>query len=316
MNQVQFSIIYDNDMGNDIDDAFAQVMAARAHHLGKTKFILSLSSNPNPWSVAANNALNQYYGVNDCPLAIYRGTVRIADDVFGIDQAIAGGRLIDPRLVPDGICALRNVLGNAKDNSVRIVATGYASNLAGLLETGKNHNNDGIPFSGLDLVRQKVQFASVMACDFNVTDTSIEPYGEFNVLGDIPAMKKLMEDWPTEIIISDFQVGQLVPVIWDRLKNQLRDKNPLLIGYKRYYERGEGLPIGNRPSWDQTSMLYALEPEANHFGLSVPGEVTIMKNGSSFFHPNNTGRRRYLLLDQIHTPTKITDTLFMHYKDR
>ena len=313
MQNKSFSVIYDNDMGNDIDDAFAQVMVARAHRLGKTKLVLSLSSNTNPWSVAANDALNRYYGVKDCPLAIYGGTVKYAYDTGDIDKTISGGKLIDGKLVSDGISALRKVLNEAEDNSIRIVATGFASNLAGLLCTKANHNGDGIKCSGIDLAKRKVQFVSVMACDFNILHTRIKPYGEFNVNGDVPAMKKLMDDWPTEIVVSDFLIGQLVPVIWERLENQLSSKNPLMLGYKQYYDHGKGDPMGDRPSWDQTSMLYALEPEADHFGLSDPGEVAILDDGVSIFKPCKNGRRRHLLLDDFHTPAKITDTLFMHY---
>ena len=315
MHDDSFSIIYDNDMGNDIDDAFAQVMVARAHKLGKTQFILSLSSNTNPWSVAANDALNRYHGVNDCPLARYRGTVKYSNDASGIAKTMAGGRLIAEAFVADGISALRKVLSEAKDKSVRIVATGFASNLAGLLDTRANHNGDGIDAAGIELVRGKVQFVSVMACDFNVLHTRIKPYGEFNVSGDVHAMRKLMDDWPTEMIISDFLVGQLVPVIWNRLKTRLSANNPLLLGYRRYYDHGKGDPMGNRPSWDQTSMLYALEPEAGHFGLSDPGEVTIMDDGVSIFKPCENGRRRHLLLNDTHTPAIISETLLTHYQE-
>jgi len=315
MNGTPFSVIYDNDMGNDIDDAFAQVMVARAHALGKTKLILSLSSNTNPWSVAANDALNRYCGVNDCALAIYGGTVKYATDASDIARTMAGGKLLDGTLVADGVSALRKILSEADDHSVRIVATGFASNLAGLLSTAANHRDDGIALSGRELAQRKVQFVSVMACDFSVMHTRLKPYGEFNVNGDVPAMQKLMEDWPTEIIVSDFLIGLLVPVIWDRLKNQLSAKHPLLLGYRQYFDQGKGLPMGNRPSWDQTSMLYALEPDANHFGLSDPGEVTIREDGVSIFVPCEKGRRRHLLLDDHHTPATITDTLFTHYKE-
>ena len=99
-------------------------MAAQAHAAGKTKLVLSLSSNPNPGSVAAIDALNRYYGVNHCPLAIHFGPVRTAKESFA--PVIAGHEWLSPGRVLDGVTALRKVLHEAADNSVRIVATGAA----------------------------------------------------------------------------------------------------------------------------------------------------------------------------------------------
>lgn len=303
------SIIYDNDMGNDIDDAFAQAMVATSHRLGNVRLLLSLSSNTNPWSVAANDALNRHYGVTDCPVGLYRGAVKVASDYRDICKRISGGRQIAEDRIPDGVCALRTVLADADDRSVRIVATGFASNLAGLLATYANHQGDGIPLSGLELAAAKVQLLSIMACDFHAMHTQIRPLAEFNVLGDIPAMGRLMVEWPTRMVISDFLIGQLAPIEWKRLQESLPPDHPLLLGYRQYYDHGNGGCIGDRPSWDLTAMLYGLEPEGDHFGLSDPGEVTIRADGVSVFTPCPDGRRQHLLLDAAHPPSRLADTL-------
>jgi inosine-uridine nucleoside N-ribohydrolase len=266
--------------------------------------------------VAANDALNQYYGVTDCPVGLYRGDVKVASDYREICKTIAGGRRVAEDRIQDGVCALRKVLADACDGSVRIVATGFASNLASLLATRANHKGDGIPLSGCELAARKVQFLSIMACDFNAVHTQINPLGEFNVIGDIPAMARLMAEWPTRMVISDFLLGQLAPIEWKRVETSLPARHPLLVGYRKYYDHGNGGSVGDRPSWDLTAMLYALEPDGDHFGLSDPGEVTIREDGVSVFHPCAGGRRRHLLLDAAHPPTRLADVLHARVSQR
>ncbi len=312
-----FVLIYDSDMGNDIDDAFAQIMTAQAHAAGKTKLALALSSNPNPWSVAAIDALNRYYGVMDCPLGIYFGRVKAAWDNYA--STIAGGKWMNPETVMDGVASLRKILNQQDDNSVRLVATGFASNLSGLLFSEANHQGDGIPFTGIELARRKIQFISIMAADFVASANPATQEGEFNVACDIPAMRDVMNDWPTDMFISDFTIGNQVLVDWPRLKCKLKDSNPLKAGYIDYYEgpaklsRSKPGEILNRPSWDQTSMLFALEPDGGHFAISAEGKVTIDDRGLSFFCPEADGKRYLLSFDERHTPEAVNEYLLIKY---
>ena len=89
--------------------------------------------------------------------------------------------------------------------------------------------------------------------------------------------------------------------------------------YVDYYEGPAKLtrtppgPIDNRPSWDQTSMLFALEPAGDHFGISAEGAVTIDEKGRSFFYLKDGGRRYLLKFDERHTPAQVAETLFTKY---
>ncbi len=308
----QFRMIYDSDMGNDIDDAFAQVMAAQSHSEGRSRLILSLSSNPNPWSVAAIDRLNRHYGVADCPVGMYRGQVWRAMDTYS--SILAEYRMMDKNAIADGTLAMRKALFESPDDSVRVVATGFASNLTGVLHSQENHMGDGIPFPGKELIRRKVQFLSIMAADFS---ENAEP--EFNVRCDIPSMLHLMREWPTDMFISDFTVGTRISVDWLRLERRLSSENPLKRAYIAYYQRSSqftGLPpdpILNRPSWDQSSMLFALEPETGHFAVSEAGRVEILPDGRSRWHVDVAGNCRLLGFDAQHTPEKVNDWLMSRY---
>jgi len=304
-----FNLIYDNDMGNDIDDAFAQVMAARAHRAGKINFALTVSSNPNPNSVAAIKGLNEYYGAGEVPLAISGKALeaRYCQDNNGMAAMMAkSGKPLGS--VPEAVQALRKTLWGLSDKSVRVVATGFSTNLAALLDSSANHAGDGIPLDGRALVEKKVQFLSIMACDF------ITKHGEYNVQGDVPACRKVMESWPSDIYISDYQIGLKVVVDWARLDKQLKDGNPLKSGYWAFYKGADASKeIGARPSWDQTSMLFALEPEGGFFTLTEEGAVEIQDDAVSRFHPKKGGGRRYFLFDNVRTPEALNETLHSKY---
>ena len=305
--------IFDTDMGNDIDDAFALIMIASAHAKKDATLALTVSSNPNPLSVAMIKSVNTYYGAGDTPLAINKGQLKYAWDNNGFCKAAADSAGLDCASVKaeDGVNALRKTLAALPDASVRVVATGFSTNLAGLLRSESNFNNDGIKLNGIELVKRKVQFLSIMAADFHqsMKDKDGNLKAEFNVDGDIPAMKEVMDSWPSPIYISDFSIGLKVCVDWQRLDKQLKDSNPLKVAYKAFYK---GDP-GSRQSWDQTSMLFALEPDAGHFKLSEEGRVEILESGLSVFHPQKGANCRLLLFDETRTPERINETLHSKY---
>jgi len=310
-----FNIIFDTDMGNDIDDALALAMAASAHVKGEANLALIASSNPNPASVAMIKAACRYYGIDGCMLAIHKGKLKYANDAAGfcrktaefcgIDVDAAGAEALD------AVPALRKALASMPDKSVRFVATGFSTNLAGLLDSPANFNNDGIQLDGIELVRRKAQFLSIMAGDFHNSqkDANGKPGPEFNVLGDIPAMKKVMDAWPAPVYVSDFSIGLAVCVSWQLLDKQMKDKNPVKFAYKAYYN---GTP-GERFSWDQTSMLFALEPDARHFKLSPEGEIAIDENGFSRFTEKPGGMRFLLLFDEQRTPEAVNRAMHKLY---
>ncbi len=304
-----FNLIYDNDMGNDIDDAFAQIMAAQWHKAGKCHFALTVSSNPNPLSVAAIKALNEYYGAGDVPLALSRKPLgdHYCQDSNRIAQAMSKDSKA-PENVQEGVAALRKTLWSLPDSSVRVVATGFSCNLAGLLDSQANHDGDGIPLDGMALVAKKVQFLSIMACDFS------RNHGEYNVNGDVPACRKVMESWPSPVYISDYQIGLKVTVDWARLDKQLKEANPLKRGYWNFYRVGDpNKEMGARPSWDQTSMLFALEPDGDFFTMTEEGAVEILDNGASKFHPKKGTGRRYFIFDNAHTAESVNELLHAKY---
>jgi hypothetical protein len=55
-------------------------------------------------------------------------------------------------------------------------------------------------------------------------------------------------------------------------------------------------PPHDRPTWDLTSVLYAVRPDRGYFDLSPPGSVTIDSNGITRLEAAEQGQHRHLIL--------------------
>jgi inosine-uridine nucleoside N-ribohydrolase len=178
------------------------------------------------------------------------------------------------------------VLASAKDHSVVVVQVGFSTNLAHLLASPADSIG---PLTGTELIKQKVRLLSVMAGAF--TPIKDKPFHEFNVVGDIPSAQKLVEEWPTPIVFSGFEIGASIEYPAESIEHDYAyaTHHPLADAYRLYNP-----PPHNRPTWDLTSVLYAVRPDAGYFELSTPGRVTIADDGSTFMSPSADGPHRYL----------------------
>jgi hypothetical protein len=190
---------------------------------------------------------------------------------------------------PEATALLRKVLSRQPDHSVVLVQVGYFSNFAALLDTPGDASS---PLAGRELVRQKVKLLSVMAGAFKTTHRDLE----FNVVQDLPASKRLVQSWPTPIVWSGFEIGIAVPYPAVSIE---RD-----FGYVPHHPAAEAYCLYNpppheRPTWDLTSVLYAVRPDRGYFGLSSPGQVTVEDDGFTGFTPAPQGRDRFLTLNDV-----------------
>lgn len=284
-------IIFDTDMGNDIDDALAMLMLLHADQQGLAKALMVASCNSNEWAVPGIKAIATGYGYKDLPVSSSCEAKGLAMGQYTQKIALAAG--LAPGPAEDSVVWMRKVLAQQPTRSVRVVATGFSTNLAGLLASQANHKGDGIQVSGLELISEKVEFLTMMAGNF-----ANKEHGEFNVAENVPAFGKVIEEWPTPIYLSGYEIGDHVLSRGEELKKVLKPENPVWMGYETYM--GEVVKNGSwdRPSWDQTAMLWALEPKAGHFDLSEPVVIHLQEKGQITTSPakqghTKGGERRY-----------------------
>jgi purine nucleosidase len=269
-------LIFDTDMGNDIDDALALAMLHSLSDRGECELIGVTLTNANPAAVPYIRMLNRFYGRGELPVgAAIRALKGGAGDGY---MAAALGNTAAGSAAPaePAPALLRRLLSNAREKVV-IVQTGFSTNLAALLESA----------DGAALAKEKVALVVAMAGNF----AGGEP--EYNVRIDVASAKAVFERWPTPIVFSGFEIGRdlLYPAASIEHDFAYARPHPIAESYRAYSK----MPY-DRPTWDLTAALEAARPEHGYFGLSEPGAVLVESNGATRFVPGQ-GDRRYLRLD-------------------
>jgi hypothetical protein len=291
-------IIFDTDVGNDVDDVLALGVLHALQSRGECKILAVTITKPDELAGPFVDALNTFYGRPDIPIGFTHAHLTNEPSKFlkladAVDEGHARypHRLKKSSDAPEATRLLRRILAQQPDGSVVMVQVGYFSNFAALLDTGPDENSK---LGGTELVRQKVKFLSVMAGSFKMK----ERFREYNVTQDLSASKKLAPNWPTPIVWSGFEIGIAAPFPAISIERDFSyvAHHPAAEAYCLYEP-----PPHERPTWDLTSALYAVKGDRKYFGLSEPGEVTIESDGFTRFTPKAGGRDRYLTLetDQI-----------------
>lgn len=296
-------VIFDTDMGNDVDDALALAVLHALESRGESRLLAVTVTKDEPHAAPYVDLVNTFYGRPDVPIGVARSGITPAAD-FQTDVArlrdAAGAPLYphdlrDGRQAPEATAVLRRVLAAQPDGSVVLVQTGFSTNLARLLDTpGDAHS----PLAGRELVARKVRALQVMAGYFGAPERAPTPdFVEFNVGQDVAAARALFARWPTPIEVSGFEVGNAVIYPAESVERDFAyvAHHPVREGYVRF--RQARYPY-DRPTWDVTSVLQAVRPDRGYFGRSAPGRVTVDARGRVRFAPEPNGPHRYLTVSR------------------
>jgi inosine-uridine nucleoside N-ribohydrolase len=290
-------IIFDTDIGNDVDDVLALGLLHALADRGACDLLAVTITRSDELAGPFVDAVNTFYGRPNLPIGFIRTKPETDSSKFLLlAEARDGDRVRYPHDLkrssdaPDALRLLRQLLAAQPDGSVVLVQVGYFSNFAALLDTP---GDDSSPLKGRDLIKQKVKLLSVMAGAFQTIDDN-NHFTEFNVYKDIPAAQKLARDWPTPMVWSGFEIGIALPYPAASIERDYRyvAHHPLAEAYQLYNPTPH-----ERPTWDLTSALYAVQPDRGFFGLSTTGTVTVEGDGFTRFTPQANGRDRILKLD-------------------
>lgn len=292
--EAHIPVIFDTDIGNDIDDVLALQMLFNYEKLGKVNILGITISKSNPRVIEYTDAYCRFNGRGDIPLGYaydgsnpepYRYVPITLDTLIDGEPVLFPKRMLD-ETIPESYMLQRKLLAQQPDNSVVMIVVGPETNIHRLLESNPDQYSE---LTGVDLVRKKVRLLSVMGGLYS--DTFDFP--EWNIVQDLAASKALFEKWPTNIIASGFEVGSELLYPHQSILNDFDnpEKHPLCISYKVYQK----MPY-DRPTWDLTSVLYAVEPDGRYFDLSEPGRINIDSAGNSHFEASKNGLHRYLII--------------------
>src|SRR3984957_13207254 len=278
-------VIFDTDMGNDVDDALALAMLHALASRGEVKLLAVTVSKDNPWAAEYVRLVDEYYGRGTIPVGIVHDGKEKQDGFYVRQVCELHGRHLDNAAVQDAVELLRKTLAGESDGAVTLIQVGFSTNLARLLESAPDSYSN---LNGTELVKKKVRLLTVMAGNFAV------PNREYNVIIDIPAATKLFATWPTGIYISGFEVGAAILYPAVSIENDFPKDNPVAEAYRLYAK----MPY-DRPTWDLTTVLYDLRPDRGYFDISPPGDVIVSPKGSTKFQSNAAGKRYFLKVDPV-----------------
>ena len=303
-------IIFDTDIGNDCDDVLALGMIHALQSRDECRLLAVTISKDHELAAAFTDLVNTFYGRGDIPIGVCSSGVTPEAGKFNVlanKREGDEGKIVYPhdlrsgKEAPDAVSVLRKTLANAEDHSVVVAQVGFSTNLANLL---KSEPDDHSPLSGRDLVEKKVKLLSIMAGAFTKIPGKNGPYDhkEYNVIKDIPSAKKLAADWPTRIVWSGFEVGLSLRYPHESIENDFNYvlNHPLAEAYVLYNP-----PPHDRPTWDLTSVLYGIRPDAKYFELSPFGTVHVADDGLTTFKASDEGKHQYLKIADAAKPRVI-----------
>jgi arylsulfatase A-like enzyme len=261
-------LIFDTDIMGDVDDVGAVAALHALARRGEAKILAMGVCSKHPASPACLDALNAHFGKPDLPVGMNNGHGFLRDTKYADKIAAA---FLHRGSFPDAAALYAQTLEKQPDKSVVMVSVGQCSNMSQLLKSNR------------DLVARKVKAWVCMGGGF--------PKGrEANLKNDVAAAKYAIENWPTPVIFSGFEIG------WDVLTGGRVSELPESSPVRRAYE----LYNGAKPhkSWDQTAVLYAvrcLETEGGPLWSLRRGTCRVLSDGSNEWQDDPRGNHFHMV---------------------
>src|ERR1700728_2760722 len=216
-------VIFDTDMGNDVDDALALAMLHAFASRGEVKLLAVTVSKDNPWAAEYVRLVDEYYGRGAIPVGIVHDGKTKDDGLYVRQVCELHGRHPNEAAVEDAVVLLRKTLAAESDGAVTMIQVGFSTNLARLLESAPDRYSN---LNGTELVKKKVRLLTIMGGNF------AEAKPEYNIMIDIPAATKLFATWPTDIYISGFEVGAAILYPAASIEGDFPQGNPVAEAYR------------------------------------------------------------------------------------
>ena len=286
-------IIFDTDMAEDVDDVGALALLHALADAGEAEILGCMVSVPHEYVGPCIDVINTFYGRPDIPIGHVRGFQRgyPTDNGQKIPSNYAQKMaetfphsLKKSSDAEDAVALYRKILASQPDQSVQIVSVGFLTNLKNLLNSTADAAS---PLNGEELVAKKVSQWVCMGAIFPNRGR------EYNVMMDTGASVRAINDWPTPIIFSGFEIGARIFTA-----NALKSKpetNPIRMGYEWYWGKKENI---NRESWDLTTVLCAVRGAEPYWTISEPGKCLMHAThgyGENEWIPYAKGNHRYLI---------------------
>jgi len=288
--QKPVNIIFDSDMGPDYDDVGAITILHNLADKGEAYILATVASTRYDGVAAVMNVFNTYFKRPGLPIGIPKNGLDLRDWQHWSDTVLAKypHKIKSNDEVPDAVQVYRKVLASQPDHSVTIVTVGFLTNLSNLLNTNADEYSK---LNGKELVARKVQLLVCMAGRF--------PSGyEFNVMKDAKASQNVYTNWPTQIILSGFEIGEKILAGVPLIHNDAIKNDPVKDVFRMSIPMAKEDSLG-RKSWDETAVLIAIKGYSQYYTLHH-GRMSVADDGKNTWDDNGSGQA-YLVEKVDHT---------------
>ena len=266
-------VIFDTDMDVDCDDAGALAILHALMDNNEAQLLGVICDVPSINSAFVAQAINSYYNRANIPIGIvqdesfktskkyeaYRSNRKKQVSLNGYYPPKIVGEFnhleFNEQFMSDSTSLYRTLLSKAEDNSVVIIAVGLLTAIAQLLDSD---SDEITPLSGEKLVKQKVKNFITMGMG-----SFPSAQAEFNWLYDWDAARRVINNWPTPLVVttlgSQFLNGKT-------LSKSTPQSNPVRRCYEIYLD---GENRGNY-SWDLIAAYYGVK-DGNPYFEEVTG---------------------------------------------
>ncbi len=274
-------VIFDSDIGPDYDDVGAITILHAMEENGSAKILATVGSNKYEGIAAVLDVFNTYFHRPGIPIGVPKGRgVSMRDPQHWTDTVLAKypHKIKRNEDVPDAVSVYRKVLSAQPDHSVTIVTVGFLTNLANLLDS---KGDDFSPLNGEALIKKKVKRLVSMAGRY--------PSGkEFNIAEDAASSKKALENWPTPVIFSGFEIGDKIKTGLPLIHNNNIRNNPAKDVFGICILMNPDDAAG-RMSWDETTVFVAVKGYRPYYDLH-PGRIKVSVDGSNSWDEGGKGQ--------------------------
>jgi len=298
------NIILDTDLGNSTDDVLAMQAMFSYQAKGQCKVVGVMQNRKHEKSKDLLDRFMHFYKADAVPLGLVEGEQQFFEIIpyYQLVDSLKsdGTPLFEPTGIPlsERLPAwklYRKLLSEAEDNSISIVSIGFLTNLALLIDSQPDEYS---PLTGKELIVKKVRDLSVMGGCFSAVPLRYSTRGgsvanflevEYNISGDVPMAKKVLEKWPTDLSIFPIEEGMRYPSQHDKILQQFswQKDSPIYQIYSHYDEWAKG-DVGQY-MWDLFVVIHPIIGE-EYFSDSPRGNIVIDENGHTNFVEDVNGK--------------------------
>jgi pyrimidine-specific ribonucleoside hydrolase len=297
------NIIFDSDMGPDYDDTGAITILHALADSGQAKILATMASTKYEGVAGVLNVFNTYFNRPNIPVGVPKGyALELRDFQHWTDTLLAKypHKIKSNSQAWDAVKLYRKILASQPDKSVTIVTVGFLTNLSNLLNTKADQYSK---LNGKELVAKKVKLLACMAGKF--------PSGfEFNVMKDAQASQNVYSNWPTQIILSGFEIGQKIHAGIPLIHNSTIKNDPVKDVFSLSIPMAKEDSAG-RMSWDETAVLVAIKGYSKYYTLHQ-GRMKVADDGSDTW--DDTGKGQAYLVEKVDYKVvqQLIDDLIQH----